>query len=212
MNRFFFFSVLFIVSPTLFGQENEAHFFREDQLFFGIGYTIAQQNEPAFSQDGFSYQLQLVFLRDIPLDQKGNWAVAPGIGLQHQKLSSNLNLQSESSGLLSKLLADKSQRLQYSSVIFPFEIRWRNATPTQFSFWRIHLGTKLAYPIFASPSTLISADLLRPWAPSYYVALGYNTWNLFFEYQAQSLFRASSYSIDVPKTHLINIGLRFYFL
>ena len=117
MNRRIFLWAMGIFIPLVgWGQSKtpEFTFFREDQLFVGIGYSLIDHPDFAFRQSGFSYQLQAGFLRDIPLNAKGQWALAPGFGLQQQRLVSNLAVATGTS-LTNSLSSQRAQTLRYTS-------------------------------------------------------------------------------------------------
>lgn len=214
MNRCIFLWVMGIFFPSVgWGQSQtpESTFFREDQLFVGIGYSLIDHPDISFRQSGFSYQLQAGFLTDIPLNAKGQWALAPGFGLQQQRLVSNLSVASDTP-ITSSLSSQGAHTLRYTSLTVPLELRWRNATPTLYSFWRVHLGLKLSYPLWASNDKASVTEVLTKWPMAYSLVLGHNTWNLFVEYQATPLFKSSLYQQPTPNTRLIQLGLRFYLL
>ena len=47
--------------------------YREDQFYIGFSLAIQDQGIPEFKQNGFSNYFQLGFIRDIPLNSKGNY-------------------------------------------------------------------------------------------------------------------------------------------
>jgi hypothetical protein len=182
--------------------------FREDQFYLGIAYSLGQQAAVDFEQKGFSYQLDTGFLRDIPLVPSGQWAIAPGMGFSFQKFTSNLNAANLATTAL-EVYDNSKHSFSYGSLLFPVEFRWRNATATNFSFWRMHLGAALALPLWERSASTIA--LLPKTNTSVYLAVGYNTWNLFVAYQLQPFIKVpGETSPQLPQ--LLNVGLRFYIL
>ena len=43
--------------------------------------------------------------------------------------------------VVSRFLESKNE-LNYSSIVFPIELRWRDSTPERYDFWRILPGFK----------------------------------------------------------------------
>ncbi len=106
-------------------------------------------------------------------------------------------------------------------IDLPVEIRWRNSTPESHKFWRIYTGLKLSY-LFNNQYKLVSSDAtikitnnkdLNKLHYGIYLALGYNTWNIYSYYGLNSLFKSSAKIDDQPiQMSTLNFGLMFYIL
>ena len=199
------FLLYFFPIGHVFGQQEEdttASFYREDQLYLGINYLVLSSSAPDFEQQGLSRSLYLGFLRDIPLHRSGQWAVAAGIGYEHTSMRTNL-LLGTSSVLRQSSIA--ISRMGYHSISFPIELRWRNATPTKYAFWRIYAGLQWNRIWQASGTP---KGFFRTWHPISYLSLGYNTWNIHLSYSLQSLYPAQADAAnDLQK---LGLGLIFY--
>lgn len=207
--KIFLLLVLSLSVNSVFAQQEEdpeaALRFREDQFYVGFAYTLGQSSASDFEQNGFSYQLDLGFLRDYPLTDNSKWAIAPGVGISLQRFISNLDFARN--GLLTYM--GQERNFNYGNLVFPLEFRWRNATAESFSFWRIHLGATISVPLWERNFDLVSA--LPRANSSIYLAAGYNTWNIYIAYQLQPFLRVADVNIKNAPS-LINIGLRFYVL
>ena len=208
-NKIYLLLVLLLSANSVFAQQDKdseaVARFREDQFYIGFAYTLGQSSAPDFEQNGFSYQLDLGFLRDFPLTNNSKWAIAPGVGFSFQKFTSNLSFAEN--GLVT--YSGKDANFNYGNLVFPIELRWRNATSESFSFWRVHLGATISVPLWERNFDLVSA--LPRANSSIYLATGYNTWNIYIAYQLQPFLRVADINIkNAPG--LINIGLRFYVL
>ena len=203
----FFGCCLFCFYPVVhvFGQQEQdttTTFYREDQLYLGVNYLVLSSSDPDFEQQGLSRSLFLGFLRDIPLHRSGQWAVAAGIGYEHTSMLTNLLLDTSSALPQS---SSAMSRMGYHSLSFPVELRWRNATPTKYAFWRIYAGLQWNR---IWQTSVTPKGFFRTWHPTSYLSLGYNTWNIHVSYSLRSLYPSQSEAPhDLQK---LGLGLMFY--
>ena len=172
--------------------------YREDQLYIGTNYVIVKSNNSLLKQNDFSSQIHFGFLRDIPLNKRGNFSVAAGLGSSYTQFQSNLNFQT---GLISSL---EFNYAKYVSLNLPFEIRWRSSTPFSFSFWRIYLRTQVQYN-FISKNNMALKKLTTVSS----INLGYNTWNFSIGYDLSDRF-ISAENKQTTQFKLVTVGLIFY--
>ncbi|PAM92426.1 hypothetical protein B4N84_25885 [Flavobacterium sp. IR1] len=231
-----FFSCLFLVSfYTVFSQEEAKpeilpnvkidSLYREDQFYFSVTYNMFSQIPPGLKQNKFSAGLSAGFLRDMPINKSRTVAVAAGLGLSYQNYFENLTISKAADGTtiygVNNYSEFDSNRYRQYSVDLPIEFRWRNSTFESYRFWRIYGGVKLSY-VFLSKSTLDDGENMyiiknnpdvNKLQYGAYIAAGYNTWNVYFYYGLNPLFKdvqtISGEKIDI-KT--MNIGLIFYIL
>lgn len=198
--------------------------FREDHFYFGILFNTFLDRPIGFTQSKLSPGFQLGYLRDIPINSSRTLAIAPGLGFSHS--SNNLNLvvsnQNQSQVYSIGSPSDFSKnRLTLNSIDFPFEFRWRNATPDSHRFFRVYTGFKLSY-IFShlyvnenSESTVRIRNLkyLERWTYGAYIAAGYNTWNFYLYYGLNRMFSDELNTLDDPlRVRILSLGLQFYIL
>jgi hypothetical protein len=198
--------------------------FREDHFYFGIFFNSFIDKPIGFSQNKLSPGLQLGYIRDIPVNPSRTLALAPGLGLSYS--SNNLNLivseqnQNQFFNIGSPSDFSKNRLILYS-LDFPFELRWRNATPDSHRFFRVYTGFKLSY-IFShlyvnenSESTVRIRNLkyLERWTYGAYIAAGYNTWNFYLYYGLNRMFSDELNELDDPlRVRILSLGLQFYIL
>ena len=141
-------SILFI-SITLgsfslaWGQEetNAEVFFREDQFYLGASFMILQSDQEDFSPRGLSRHFQWGFIRDIPIIPSGKIALGLGLGMSFERYNTNLNLDESEVNPVKFLITDESISPLFFSIHsfeLPLTLRWRNATPDNFAFWRVY--------------------------------------------------------------------------
>ena len=177
---------------------------------------------PDFKQNGFSGNFQVGFIRDISLDKKNQKALGIGVGFERNQFTSNIQpfLNSDDQVdyrlVVSRFLESKNE-LNYSSVVFPIELRWRTSSPNKYDFWRIYGGLKVKrnYYIHSNPSYVRSLTIKkrREWTNSIYLNSGFNTWNISLEYDLNSLFENTKTDIgEEIDINFFKIGLIFYIL
>jgi hypothetical protein len=197
--------------------------YREDQFYVGITYNVLTNLPKGIRQNGFSSQISVGFLRDMPINKNRTYAIAVGAGLSYANYQQNL-VTSENLGVINYEIinaADLSKgKLEQVFIDIPIEFRWRNSTPTSYKFWRVYTGFKFQYLIFDKSrfeapdfsSTVTNNPDLNKLQYGPYIAVGFNTWNFQAYYGINSLYKnvfVNNESIDM-KT--LNIGLMFYIL
>ena len=218
--RFLLFLSILWLSDKVQGQ-NEKYLlkYREDQFYVSFSMIFQKESINGFKQNGFSNNFQIGFLRDIPFNIEGNLGMALGLGYSFDKLVSNLTLNNDKQNNLSFSILDNEQNSQrISSVILPLEFRWRTSTINKTEFWRLYGGFKYKINLNSqfnySTGGNSRVNFIRKQNTAIYVSLGYNTWNLFFEYDLNSIYNIDINLIDglSPDISSIKIGLIFYIL
>ncbi|WP_163409086.1 porin family protein [Flavobacterium ajazii] len=230
-----FFSCLFLVSFfNVFSQEEKSEvkpvvkidsLYREDQFYFSVTYNLLSQAPDGLKQDKFSAGLSAGFLRDIPLNKKRTHAIAAGLGLSYQNFFQNLTIFPDQNGTLVYNVNDYnefvSNKYRQYLVDLPIEFRWRNSTYESHKFWRIYAGLKFSY-VIASKSVLDDGEKtykitnnpnVNKFQYGASIAAGYNTWNVYFYYGLNPLFKdVKTFSGEDLKMKTISAGLIFYIL
>ena len=196
--------------------------YKEDQFYLGVSYFMQVKDIDEFKQNGFSGNFQIGFIKDIPIDKMNQKALGIGVGFERNRFTSNIQPSLNSDNqvdyrlVVSRFLESKNE-LNYSSIVFPIELRWRTSTPDRYDFWRIYTGFKVKrnYHIDSDPSygkSLIIKDG-RDWTHSIYLNTGFNTWNISLEYDLNSLFEGKKTDIgNEIDIKFFKIGLVFYIL
>ena len=218
--RFLLFLIILWLSNKVQGQNEKSLLkYREDQFYVSFSMIFQKESINGFKQNGFSNNFQIGFLRDIPFNVEGNLGMALGLGYSFDKLVSNLTLNNDEQNNLSFSILDNDQNSQkISSIILPLEFRWRTSTINKTEFWRLYGGFK--YKINLNPQFNYfeggnsRLDFIRKQNTAIYISLGYNTWNLLFEYDLNSIYNRDIILIDglSPDISTIKIGLIFYIL
>ncbi|NVN17937.1 outer membrane beta-barrel protein [Muricauda sp. HICW] len=198
-------------------------YYLEDQFYVGVGYNVLLNSPDALDQRNLSYNLQLGFIKDIPLNKRRNFGLGVGLGYAANSYYSNMGVTEDGDVRAYQILDDENfnrSKLETHAIEFPLEVRWRTSTATEYRFWRIYAGAKLGY-VFSGRSKLVtdegnvsfSNDDIDALQYGLMLNFGYNTWNIHAYYSLNPLLkeRASiaGESIDL---RVLRVGLTFYIL
>ena len=205
----------------IYSQDNGIDY-KEDQFYIGVSYFMQVKDIDDFKQNGFSGNFQAGFIKDISLDKKNQKALGIGVGFERNRFTSNIQPHINSDNeidyrlVVSRFLESKNE-LNYSSIVFPIELRWRTSTPDRYDFWRIYTGFKVKrnYYIDSDPSygQSLKIENGREWTHSIYLNSGFNTWNISLEYDLNSFLEGKKTDIgEEIDVKFFKIGLVFYIL
>ena len=223
--NFFLFGLLFVFSINAqVDDKGSISNYLEDQFYFGLGINFLTNRPENVVQNSLSYNLQLGFIKDIPLNRTRNFGFGLVLGYAVNSYYSNIGANNDDAQIAYALLesdAFERNKLETHAVEVPLEVRWRTSTATDYRFWRIYAGLRFAY-IFAGSSKLVTeggttrfsnGDIRRfQYGPT--LSFGYNTLNIHAYYGINSLLDEnvvldSGAAID---TRVLRIGVIFYIL
>lgn len=200
--------------------------YREDQFYIGITYNIVTDVPGSVATRGLSGGLQFGFLRDMPINEQRNVAVAIGLGMAFDRFGQTLFIGEDDNdvsifGVLDDGIDYNSNRFSTAAVEAPIEFRWRSSTSSSYKFWRMYGGFKVGYVYWYKASfrqdnndinqTKISEfDRLRLGAN---LSFGYNTFNFYVYYSINPFFKdAVTTEGQQVDFRTIKVGLQFYIL
>ena len=218
------FSFLFLIFWVCFAsaQIKDSLNYREDQFYVDLNFSLQHIEINGFKQNGFSRSVNVGMLRDYPTSKLGDKAIAVGLGYGFVRLVNNINVeQSQQSYLYNVPEAQRALRnvFSYHQLQLPVELRWRTSSPSEYAFWRVYLGYRLSYqfgtqyqPFFGRKFSLVNQ--LNEIQHSIGISLGFNTWNLRFDYNLTPLFKEEIRTINnrTLKLFPLQLGLIFYLL
>lgn len=199
-------------------------FYREDQFYATISYNLMQGKPSGLKLNSFSLGLTAGFLRDIPINEARNRAIAIGFGYSYNNIKNNLyTIEEEGKRYYTVDLEgdyDKNRQvLQYLEI--PVEFRWRNSDAISHKFWRIYVGFKVSYLIsdksqfeyFGSKIRVKNNNDYNDFLLGSYLSAGWNTWNFYMSYTFTPLYKSAYLaSGEQIKMNSLNLGLVFYIL
>ena len=209
--------ITFCLFNILNGQENKNLNYKEDQIYFNFNFDFQLKSIENYQQNGFSRSFNIGLLKDISLNEKGNKALAFGLGYGFSRLVSNLDVAENLNFIIQSDSALRN-RLSYHSIQFPVELRLRTSTLESFAFWRVYLGYRLNYnfsakykPFFGRETEL--KNQVSEFSHSLSLSLGFDTWNIRFETGLSPVIKISSNSNNINNNFYVSsIGLVFYLL
>lgn len=202
--------------------------YREDQFYIGVTYNIISSLSSGFVEPiDLSGGIQFGYLRDMPINEQRNLAVAVGVGFSLDQYSQNIFINKDVNGITTFTILDdtttfNTNRLNITSIEVPIEFRWRSSTPSTYKFWRVYAGFRFGYAIWnkstfkqsgnsVSISDIPEFDKLRLGAT---LSFGYSTFNFFAYYSINPFFNDNAVSMDGQRVNFktLNLGLIFYIL
>ncbi len=220
--RIFFCLLFFLNANAAFSQEIDEDFYREDQIYINIYYNSLKNGVEEFKENKFSSSINFGFIRDIPLNKSGKFALGIGLGLGFNSYNNNLKINQINNNLNFEFLEnqreyDKNKFLS-SEIQIPLEIRLRNSSINTYKFWRFYAGIKYSRLLsskykFDSENIKYQIDdiHLNPDKIGLTLNIGFNTWNI-------GLYKAIRPFFDKKNNNLssgleeFKVGLIFYIL
>ena len=193
----------------------------EDQIYLTLTYNNIIDRPKELSQNGFSGGIATGFIKDIPLNSKGTFGLALGLGYQYNAYIQNLKISKEGDTNVFAIAEDyKTNWLRLQAIDVPFEIRWRNSTLNKYKFWRVYTGIKASY-IFSSKykfsdinETILIKNISEISKIQFGIifSAGYSTWNLYVYYGLNPIFENVDLNAEQLDFKDIRIGLKFYIM
>jgi len=199
--------------------------YREDQFYAGVTYNLVTDVPGDVNTVGLSGGVHFGFLRDMPVNERRNIALAAGVGLSFNRYGQSLFIGEDNN---EETIFDTLNEVEYdtnsfstSTLELPIEFRWRTSTATEYSFWRIYAGLRFGYTFwyrakFKQPGNSVNqTDIpeFNPLRTALSLSVGYNTFNFFVYYSLNPFFTdAVTQNGQAVDFRTIKIGLMFYIL
>jgi hypothetical protein len=229
--RIYLIIITFFTALSIIAQEKEINFdaidslYREDQFYLNITYNALQRRPSEITQNKLSPGFAGGFLRDMPINKSRTVSIAAGLGYSLAIYSQNLGISNvdgtNTYQALDPNIYYSKNKISFHYIDIPIEFRWRNSTPDSHIFWRVYSGFKLSYLFYdeyksvSSNATVTQSHNkdLNPLQYGVYLTFGWNTWNFYFYYGLNPLFKSSA-KIDGESINMntTNFGLMFYIL
>lgn len=196
----------------------------EDQFYTGFSYNFLLNKPEGVVQQSLSYNFQIGFIKDIPLNQRRNFGIGLGIGYATNSYFTNIVKEKTNEAVTYRFASDTEtldrSKLETHAIEFPFELRWRTSNPVDYKFWRVYTGFKAEYLfsrsakiVFDNEDFTFSNPDIEQWQFGWMINFGYNTWNLHFYWALRDLLGSNATFDSDPLTiRPIRIGVLFYIL
>ena len=139
----FFMTLGLFMGSAQQSNEEDINRYLEDQFYIGIGINFLTERPENVVQNSLSYNLQLGFIKDIPINRNRNFGLGFGLGYATNSYYSNIRADNSSGEIVYSLLSTddfKRNKLETHAIEVPLELRWRTSTATEYRFWRIYGG------------------------------------------------------------------------
>ena len=198
--------------------------YREDQFYLGITYNTLQKRPSGISQNRFTPSFSVGFLRDMPINNNRNVAIAAGLGYSINNYNQNLIISGTNGfpvyDVIDPKVSYNKNKLVLHYVDLPIEFRWRTSRPESHKFYRIYSGFKLSYLVYDRSKYVDNQSTIKITGnPDFnklqygsYLAFGYNTWNFHVYYGLNPIFKSAKIDNQSVDMHTLNFGLMFYIL
>ena len=141
--------------------------------------------------------------------------------MSFERYNTNFSRASERIDKVQYTIAEETASPMFFSVHsleLPLSLRWRNATPDNFAFWRVYGGVSLRWNYYnkirqETFEIKNSSDIQNLGAVAH-LSFGYNTWNFYLAYRLTPFFKTESLSSQTIPINITPIkeGLIFYLL
>jgi len=229
LSCFLFLLVLPVFSQEITIKENAPKpkidsLYREDQFYFSFTLNTLQNKPAGLTQDKFSSGFSAGFLRDMPINKKRTFAIAPGLGFTINNYNQNLAITESNDipvyTIIDPLTEYRKNKFSQFSVDVPVEFRWRSSTFESHKFWRIYGGFKMSYLIYdksvyedAQGKIVVANNKdFEKFQYGAYISSGYNSINVYVYYGLNSLFQSAKTNAESIDMNSLNIGVMFYIL
>ena len=200
--------------------------YREDQFYASVTYNLLNYKPENVSQNGFSTGFHFGFIRDMPINERRNFAIGLGLGISSNSYNQNLSIIETNNNLVYLILDESAGNVTKNKfttflVEVPLEIRWRTSTAADYNFWRIYTGFKIGYLVYnssklvseAGSQNLSNIEDFNKLQYGLTLSAGYGTWNFYVYYGLNPIFDDNAkLSGDPINMASIKIGLMFYML
>ncbi len=200
--------------------------YREDQLYIGVTYNVVTDVPGSVATRGLSGGLHFGFLRDIPLNERRNVAVAIGAGLSIDRFGQTLFIGEDTNENTIFRVLDEgveyiNNRFSTATVEAPIEFRWRTSSASSYKFWRVYAGFRVGYVYWykstfkqtnnnVNQTNIPEFERVRMGAS---LSFGYNTFNFYAYYSINPFFKnAVTTDNQTVDFRTIKVGLIFYIL
>ena len=120
------FIIVFFNFFSLLSQTSDDDFYREDQIYVSFYYNSLNDNIDDLKENYFSSSINFGFIRDIPLNKSGKFALGIGAGLGFNSFNNNLKINNTNSNNFSFDFLENQREYDknnysFTEIQFPLE-------------------------------------------------------------------------------------------
>ena len=227
VGRLLFLCVISVTAQDSIPKADLDHKYREDQFYAGVTYNLLVNAPANVRLNGVSGGVHFGFLRDMPINDERNIAIAIGFGMAFDQYAYNLFIGEDATENTIFTVIDSDtqfdiNRFSTATIEVPLEIRWRTSTADTFKFWRIYGGVRVGYTYWyrsffsqtdnqVSQTNIPEFDRMRLGAT---LNFGYSTFNFYAYYSINPFFKEAVIEDTDESLNLrtLKLGVIFYIL
>lgn len=201
--------------------------YREDQFYLGLTYNLLLNVPSAVNIRGLSGGIHFGYLRDMPLNEQRNIAIAVGAGLNFDVYGNTLFIGEtpQDETIFTILTNDEyeydTNRFTTAVIEAPIELRWRSSTAKKYAFWRVYAGFRVGYAYwYQAKFKQTDNEVTQTDIPEFNrirlaatLSAGYNKVNFFASYSINPFFDGAvttdGQQLDF---RVLKLGILFYIL
>ncbi len=224
---FLIFFAMSILAQDTIPEANLDKKYREDQFYIGVTYNLLVNVPSNVNLRGVSGGIQFGFLRDMPINERRNVAIALGAGVALDQFGTNLFIgerpdETTIFSVLDSNIDFDTNRFSMATIEVPLEFRWRTSTAADEKFWRIYGGIRAGYTYYyrgffsqagneVSQTDIPEFDNLRLGAT---LSFGYSTFNFYAYYSLNPFFQDAviEETGEAFDFRTVKVGVIFYIL
>ncbi len=190
----------------------------EDQLYANITYNVLLDRPFGEENRGFSYGLSAGYVRDIPFNKSGNFAMGIGVGYNYDVFTHSLQVVNTNEVTYNTGVT--ANKIYLHNIEFPIQFRWRTSDAVTYSFWRIYTGVRLSYNLRNSFSYELNdvkyefknINVYNNFQYGLELNAGYGAFNFFVYYGLQPMFNDVNIDGVHVNTKITKFGISFFLL
>ena len=190
----------------------------EDQLYLGVSYDLMLNQPKGTPSTSFSYSLSVGYIRDFPLNKRGNFALGAGLGYGFNSFNHGIQVVDENTIQIGNDVS--SNKLRLHNLEIPVQIRWRTSDAVTYSFWRVYAGVKMTYNFSNNFSYNLNNNafqfsnipIYNRFQTGLDLSVGYGTFNFYMYYGLTPVYKDVMINNESVNSNIIKLGLIFYIL
>ena len=194
----------------------------EDQLYFGVTFNELINQPSGVLGSGFSFGVNMGYIRDISLVKSGKLALGVGIGYAYDAFRHGFKLYTQNDRVVVEVDGTVQSRndLRMHSLEFPLEFRWRTSTANKYKFWRIYTGAKFSYHLKNAMNytdntvvtTYNNVARFNKLQCGLTLSAGYSSFNFNVYYGLTPILKDASIGTTSIGSRVLRLGMVFYLL
>jgi hypothetical protein len=214
-----------LFSPLIYAQEEIPkdsivdHKYRDDQIYLNASYQRLLNLPDNFSITGFSYNVAMGFIRDIPVNKARNIGFGVGLGYSINAHYFNIKENTDVPEDDPEVKELKSNKIALYMIEVPVQFRVRNSTPLKYKFFRFYPGLLFSYAFAQNHNLRQNEDFdvnevidINKFQYGINMSVGYNKWNFYIYYGLTDLFNETESNPYKIEAREIKLGIAIYFL